>query len=105
METADQAEDPEPAGPWFSNIGPRDGLIMAGEAPVMGVLPCPDGNCWPCGIAWHAGSIPSRRGPVQVWRLTVRNPGALKGPERELQGRWVCRNRRFERLGDATEEL
>jgi len=37
---SDDAEPttPEPAGPFYSNYGPRDGLILRGDAPVMGVL-------------------------------------------------------------------
>lgn len=86
---------PEPTGPWHANFGPRDGHILYGQAPVMGVLPSPTGA--PLGIAWLAGSIPSSRGPVQLWRLEV---GKV-----ELEGRWVVRDRVFVRLGDAAEEV
>lgn len=89
-------------GPYFSSYGPAEGYVLADTAPVMGVLREPGG--WPTGTAWLNGTIPSRHGPVQVWRLTIR-PGGLKGPEVELEGRWVCRNREFIRLGDAAEEV
>lgn len=87
-------DTPEPAGPFFSNFGPRDGYIMQGQAPVMGVLGSPTDSS-PIGIAWLAGSIPSRKGPVQCWRLEV--------GKRTLEGRWVARDRVFVRLGDACE--
>jgi|GEM_PF-2436562 len=95
--TDDQADDPEPAGPFYANFGPVGGVVMYGEAPVQGVLADPSGTGGPVGVAWLNGSIPSRRGPVQVWRLTV--------DKRDLEGRWICRCRRFERLGDAAEDL
>lgn len=84
-----------PSGPFYANYGPTDGHILFGTAPVMGVLPSPTGG--PIGIAWLAGSIPSRRGPVQLWRLEVAKVA--------LEGLWVCRNREFVRLGDAAEEV
>lgn len=49
------------------------------------------------GIAWLAGSIPSRNGPVQLGRLEV---GTVK-----LEGEWICRNRQFHQFGDAAEEV
>jgi hypothetical protein len=71
---------------------------MAGTALLMGVLPDPDRRGWPIiGIAWPSGTIASRRGPVQCWRLTI--------GRRSLEGRWICRNREFVRLGDAAEEV
>ena len=90
-----------PPGPYFANHGPHDGYVLAGTAPTMGVMLEPGG--WPVGIAWHAGSLPGRKGSIQCWRLTIREGGRLKGREHELDGRWVVRNRRFERLGDAAE--
>ena len=87
----------EPPGAFYSNVGPRDGLIMFGEAPVMGVLPDRAGREFPIGIAWLAGSIPSKRGPVQLWRLTI--------GKTELEGVWIVKNRQFIRLGDAAEEV
>lgn len=87
---------PEPTGPWYANYGPTSGHILFGTAPVMGVLGSPSGGA-PLGIAWLAGSIPSTRGPVQLWRLEV--------GKRELEGRWVVKDRRFVRLGDAAEEV
>lgn len=92
-ETADdELPAPEPSGPFFSNCGPHDGMILRDVAQVMGVL---NDQGQIVGIAWLNGSTPSRRGPAQVWRLEVR--------KRTLEGRWICRNRRFERLGDAAE--
>lgn len=90
-------EIPEPAGTFYSNIGPHDGPIMFGEAPVMGVLSNRDGRGFPIGIAWLSGPIPSRKGPVQLWRLEVNKV--------KLEGVWICRNRQFIRLGDAAEEV
>lgn len=84
---------PEPTGPFYANFGPTSGHILYGQAPVMGVLGSPAAG--PIGIAWLAGSLPSRHGPVQLWRLEV--------GKRELEGRWVVRDRRFVRLGDACE--
>src|SRR4051794_23452323 len=78
---------PEPSGPFFSNYGPRDGLIMYGGAPVMGVL---DGQGAVVGIAWLGGAIASRRGPVQLWELEVGERSKVR-----LEGRWICRNREF----------
>jgi hypothetical protein len=66
------------SGPFYSNYGPRDGLILFGGAPVMGVL---DEKGAVVGIAWLAGSIPSRRGPAQLWRLEARKV--------QLEGEWV----------------
>lgn len=83
---------PFPARPFYSNHGPHDGLILRDDAQVMGVL---DDQGEIVGIAWLNGSTPSRRGPAQVWRLEVR--------KQTLEGRWICRNRRFERLGDTAE--
>jgi hypothetical protein len=57
MASDDGPSAPIPAGPFFSNYGPRDGLILYGEAPVMGVL---DGHGEVVGIAWLAGAIVSR---------------------------------------------
>lgn len=88
-------EAPEPPGPFYSNVGPREGLIMFGDAPVMGVSPDPDGREFPIGIAWLAGPIPSKRGPIQLWRLTI--------GKADLEGVWVCRNRQFVRLGEACD--
>jgi hypothetical protein len=65
----------EPIGPFFSNYGSRDGLILRGDAPVMGVL---DAVGRVVGIAWLAESIPSRRGPAQLFRLEVRFPPGFK---------------------------
>ena len=94
MSEDDDSIIPEPSGPFFSNYGPRAGPILFGSAPVMGVL---DGQGAVIGIAWLAGSIPNRRGPVQLWRLEV--------AKRKLEGEWICRCRRFARLGDAAEEV
>lgn len=94
MTADDEPITPEPPGPFYSNYGPRDGLILRGDAPVMGVL---DGQGAVVGIAWLAGSIPSKRGPAQLWRLEVR-----KVP---LEGQWVCRCRQFLRIGEAAEEV
>lgn len=102
---ADESPDdlPEPTGPWFSSVGPDEGYLLAKHQAAMGVMREPGG--WPVGIAWPAGSIASRGDRVQVWRLEVRPDGGLKGPTTPLEGRWVCRNREFIRLGDAAEEL
>ena len=94
MTADDEPTTPEPTGPFYSNYGPRDGLILRGDAPVMGVL---DGQGAVIGIAWLAGSIPSRRGPAQLWRLEVRKV--------RLEGEWICRGREFPRIGDAAEEV
>jgi hypothetical protein len=69
-------------------------LILYGGAPVMGVL---DGQGEVVGIAWLAGAIASKRGPVQVWELEIAKV--------RLEGEWICRNRQFIRLGDAAEEV
>jgi hypothetical protein len=90
----DELPIPPPSGPFYSNYGPRDGLIPYGGAPVMGVL---DGQGEVVGIAWLAGSIPNKRGPVQLFRLEVRKVG--------LEGRWIGRCREFIRLGDAAGEV
>jgi hypothetical protein len=94
MSDADEPIAPEPTGPFYSNYGPLDGLILYSKAPVMGVL---DGQGEVVGIAWLGGAIPSRRGPVQLSELEVAKV--------RLEGRWICRCREFIRLGDAAEEV
>jgi hypothetical protein len=63
----DEPSTPIPTGPFFSNRGPREGLILYGGAPVMGVLQR-------FSLALHTveeprgpASIPPQRGgPVRV---------------------------------------
>ena len=96
---ADSADQPIPipTGPFYANWGPRDGLIVFGGAPVMGVLDATGPHAKVIGIAWLAGSIPSRKGPAQLFRLTI---GKV-----ELKGVFICRCREFVRLGDAAEQV
>src|SRR5262245_33559982 len=93
----DSDDGPEPSGPFYSNYGPRDGDVLYGTAPVMGVLADPSGTGGPIGIVWLAGAIDGRHGPVQLWELEVAKV--------RLEGRWICRNRQFIRIGDAAEEV
>lgn len=87
-----------PPGPYYSSFGATHGYVLTGTAPTMGVLLEPGG--WPAGIAWLDGTLPGPREPIQCWRLGIREGGALKGKEHRLDGRWVVRDRRFERLVD-----
>lgn len=77
---------------YHSDFGPEDGPILYNTAPVMGVF---DSERNRIGIAWLAGSIEGRRGPVQVWRLEVNKV--------ELEGRWICDRREFVRPEDAED--
>lgn len=70
------------------------GTFLYLGTPVMGVL---DGQGDVVGIAWLGQSIPSKRGPVQLWRLEVRKI--------KLEGEWIRRNREFVRIVEATEHV
>jgi hypothetical protein len=98
MSGKDAAGDaPPPAGPFFSTWGPRDGPILARDAPpAMGVVEAPDA-IWPVGIAYPMGQVAHRKGPARTFRLVVAKV--------DLEGRWICVNRRFIALGEAAEEL
>ncbi|SIO38615.1 hypothetical protein SAMN05444166_4282 [Singulisphaera sp. GP187] len=80
MTADDEPITPESPGPFFSNYGPRDGLIMRGDAPGMGVL---DDRGQVVDVAWLAGSIPSKHGPGQLWRLELHKIA--------IEGQWICR--------------
>ena len=78
-------------------MAPHAPILKELRPPVAGVL---DGTGPPAtviGLAWLAGSIPSRKGPAQLFRLTV---GKV-----ELEGVFICRGREYVRLGDAAEEV
>lgn len=96
-----EPESDIPPGPYYSSCGPTHGYLLARYSAVMGVLLEPGG--WPAGIAWLAGTLPGRTEPIQVWRLTLREGGALKGKEHPVEGLWIVQDRRFVRLGDASE--
>ena len=82
-------------GVYFADFGPEQGYLLAGTAPVMGIQAAPQVPRNTIGIAWLNGSVPSRWGPVQVWRLEVHG--------KPVEGRWVVKDRCFVRIGDATE--
>ena len=90
-----------PPGPYYSSVGPAHGYLLARYSAVMGVLTQPGG--WPAGVAWLSGTLPGRDGSIQVWRLTLREGGRLKGQEHPIDGRWIVQDRKFVRLGDASE--
>jgi hypothetical protein len=86
---------PEPNGAFYSNIGPGFGVNNHGTAAVIECSPTPARGTTN-GIAWLGRAIPTRRGPIQVWRLTVNNE--------ELEGDWIVPNQWIVRLGDVGKE-
>ncbi|AGA28460.1 hypothetical protein [Singulisphaera acidiphila] len=91
--TDDEPSSPISRGPFFSNEGPDDGLVMLGKAPFLEVL---DGARKVIGTAWPVGAIPSRKGMAQLWFLEVGQIG--------LPGVYVCRRKIFVRIMDTAED-
>jgi hypothetical protein len=84
-------------GPYFSRWGPESGPILGRDDPAaIGVHDSPD-NPMPIGMAFPRGLVEHRRGPAVAFRLVV--------VVVELEGRWLCVDRRFVLLGQAAEEL
>ncbi|SIN97175.1 hypothetical protein SAMN05444166_1847 [Singulisphaera sp. GP187] len=84
---------PIPRGPFFSDDGPSDGLVMVGESPFLKVL---DRERNQVGTAWPVGVIPSRKGMAQLWYLEIDEIG--------LPGVYVCRRQTFVRIMDTAED-
>jgi len=88
--------DPIPPPPYFAYAGPTRGYALFHELPVCGVMVGPRGSS-SVGIAWLNGSIPSRKGPVQLWRLEIN--------KQPIEGDWVIKDQRFERISEGCEGL
>jgi hypothetical protein len=88
---------PPPPPPYFSTWGPLDGPILhRNQPPALGVVSAPD-KPMPIGIASPAGLVAHHRGPATAFRLVF---GGV-----EIEARWLCVEREFERLGDTAEGL
>ena len=84
-ESAEPAK-PIPSSPLHANCGPRDGLIMLGGAPVMGVLDGTGPHAKVIGIAWRPAlscrdiSLPRQRKEGATSGLPCPHPGSEGAP-------------------------
>jgi hypothetical protein len=87
----------EPQGPFYSNWGPRNDLILKEDnAATLGVYPNPECEGGRIGTAAPFAFTPQRKSPVEWFYLEVHGV--------RLEGIWVCRKRQFIHLVDAFED-
>ncbi|SIO66456.1 hypothetical protein SAMN05444166_8087 [Singulisphaera sp. GP187] len=80
-------------GPFFSDRGPDDGLVMVDAEPSLRVY---DERGRAVGTALPVGFIPCRKGLAQLWMLQV--------GEVDMPGVYVCRRRSFIEIFDTAED-